>query len=489
MSASVAKLDLESLKEFQNELHLAENEDEEITSNFYREFRKTTWYTHMPVRLKATANENQIVYSVNNTFHWLRYVYMRQHFPALRVKKEFEGRIMICWPHNLGHNVVVNTQLKFDDDIPQSFDTYWYDIYSQFYMKPGFREHYNVCIGNIPALEKWSNFICEYTTNTPQPFYFMRDESLAIPLLFCSLSTIEFHYRVHNKIENLLRMRVRKEKQIHEEIEIKNEDGSIKKERVAKKVYQWMDIDCNLKYLEGAGSGLLKTPELWGRYAYITDEECKWWKECIQNEKGEHVYYIEDITSADSPNTNPYGKNATVELNGKNPAKAIFWVAENMKARNHRNYSNYTTNIDNLYDGWNPIRSISLTYNGNPRLDNMDSDHFDKMEPYFHFPSPPSEAGYNAYSFSNDSTSLDAEIGRVFDGIKATFSALLGNTDPFLKPVKKTGDRQAEIEELDDDKMLTDTSNGEFILRVRMLVMKKLTFKLDQDKKRFLITV
>jgi len=461
MSAGIAKLDLETITAFQRELHDPKDENEYITTNFYREFRKTTWYTHLPAKLKCSPNENELIYTVNSTFDYLLYTYMRQSFPALRVKKELRGKCEICWPHNLGTNIVIQAQFKIDDDTPQTIDPVWYDIYSQFYMKPGFRNHYNVCVGNITALETWNEFLPEYTTNAPQPWYYVRDTSLAVPLFYCTLSTVTHHYRMRTKITELLRMRVRKTP----------ED-------------EWVEIPCNLKYIEGAGStGTLKTPELWGRYAYLTDEEREW-NRC----KSEATYYIEDIVAAESINEGRYGDNVPIELDCKTPCKAIFWVAENIKARKNRNFSNYTTNSENLYQGYNPIQKISLLYSGSSRLENMDSDHFDKMEPWYHMLSAPEEQGYNGYSFSMDSRSLDSEIGIVMDGLKAKLVVNLGSTDPFLRPVRDTEEKQASIEELEPPTL--DSSTGSrFIVHVRMLVMKKLTFTFNEEKKQYLITV
>jgi len=98
----------------------------------------------------------------------------------------------------------------------------------------------------------------------------------------------------------------------------------------------------------------------------------------------------------------------------------------------------------------------------------MDSDHADKMEPWYHFPSPPSEPGYNAYSFSMDSTSLDAEIGIVMEGLKAKLVVTLGNTNPFLRPVREMEEKQISIEELEQDN-ISDGNIDDYIVQWFML--------------------
>ncbi len=475
MSIGIAKIDLDTIRDLQKELHEPSN-NEELISYFYREFSKSTWYTHLPIRLDCNVmNEKDLTYTVNNTFDFLLYVYKRDFFPALRVKKEFRGRVEICWPHNLGHNTVISAQVKIDDDVLQTIDTIWYDIYSQFYMKPGYRDQYNIYVGNIPALEQWSDFLPEYTTNVPQPFYHARDPSLAIPLLYCSLSKVTYHYKIRARISDLLRMRLC----------VDNEP-----ERPGDyydKGHRWRNIPCNLKYIEGADStGKLSIPELWGRYVYLTDDEREWIK-CNFKETG-RIYYIDDVIPCKAVNGGKLGFNVSVDLDCKTPCKALFWVAENLTAKKNNNFSNYTTNAENLYIGWNPISMYSLNYSGTSRFENMSSDHSDKMEPWYHFLSPPAEPGYNAYSFSMLSTSLDAEVGLVMAGLKTSLIVSLGNTDPFLKPVRST-DSKPIIEELEQDSISKMSGDDEFMVHARLLVTKKLTFTFNADKDRFYLTV
>lgn len=480
MSSNIARFEFEILNDFQKDLHLIFDENElpeegvEIISFFHHKFEKSTWYSQYTTKFKCTSTENELIYTVNNTFHYLLYSYMRQTFPALRVAERYKGLVQICWPHNLGTNYIVEGRLKFDDDVPQTIDSYWFDIYSQFYMKPGFREHYELCVGSVPFLEQWRDFLPEFTTNVMQPFYYMRDVSTALPLFyFSSLTTITQNYTVRNTIGQLLRMRINT---------IPDQpDNPV-----------WKEIPYNPKYIEGAGStGILRVPEMWGRVSYGMEMEINWHKECsfegVENldpkkPANEKVFYIEDVIACESDNPSQYGAKVVIDLDCKTPAKAMFWVAENLTARENRNFSNYTTNADDLYQGWNPIKGVSLSYGGHTRLDNMESDHFDKIEPWKHFPSAPWQPGYNAYSFSLDSTTLDADVGIVWDGLKAKMTATLGNTDPTLKPVKRTDEHRAVLDELENDNKV-QSSSDRFQIHVRLLVTKKMIVrKLGPDR-------
>lgn len=485
MSTIICKYEYDVLNDFQKELHFV-NDQSDITSVFYKEYRKTMWYAQSSVKLKCTGSgESELSYTVNNMFHELLYTYMRQNFPALRVKSNWANRVQICWTHNMGTNIVQQGRLKFDDDVPQTIDSVWYDIYSQFYMKPGFRAHYDVCVGNLPILEDWTTNLPEYTTNIIQPFYHAVDACRAIQLFyFSSLASITYNYKVRNNISEMLRMRCRLPDK-----EFKDEKGN-----VIRKDPIWKEYPVNLKYIEGAGpSATLKTPEVWGRYAYLSDEEIEWYKMCeveevVEGDKKvmrskDKVIYIEDVVSCNSTNPQMLGSSVQVDLDCKTPAKAIFFVSENLTARNNRSFSNYTTCADNLYKGWNPNKAVTLAYGGSHRLDNMDIDHFDKIECWKHFPSPPSEPGYNAYSFAYDSTSLDADVGIVMNEIKAKLLITLGNTDPHLKPIKVTEDEgKGDLEELESDRV-SDRTGDRFVTHVRLLVTRKMTIsKLTNEK-------
>lgn len=476
MSANICRFEFDILNEFQKEIHFGRG-SEEVTSIFYREFRKTTWYSQHNARLKCTINDNELIATANNTFHYLLYNYVRQSFPAIRVKSPFQGHVQICWCHNLATNTTPHASLYFDDTNPQNIDSIWCDIYSQFYMKPGFREHYNICVGNVPFLEDWSSELPEYTTNVIHPFYNIVDPSKAIPLFyFSSTSNISYHYSLRTRIEDLLRMRFLSKNKVNgEEV--------------------WKEIPVNFKYLEGVNpTTTLKIPEVWGRYVYLSEDEIDWFRNCAMEEvysekedlekvrPKDRLIYIEDVIACDSTNPATFGDNVTVDLDCKTPAKAIFWNAENLSARANRNYSNYTTNKNNLYKGWNPISKFSFYYSGTAKIDSMDSDHFDKVEPWNHFISPPSEAGYNALAIAYDPSTLDTDVGIVMDGVKARVITKLGNTDPRIKGFRINDEEsnKAILDELEEDNLPKKGDN--YQLHVRMLVLKKLVISKTGEK-------
>ena len=496
---SVAKMELNSITKFQKELHESrrnkEGELEKIASIFYQGFEKVTWYTRIlnKIPCSVVGDDNVYVFKVNTTFHYLVYTYMVQHWPHIRVKPEYRDDYKICWPHNRPHNTLQHGHFEVDDVVVNTLDHVWLDTYFEHFMKPGFRDHYNMFVGNVPRDEEWGDVLYAYDTDLPQPWYYSRDPCLAFPLHYCARDTNVSHvYEVKNKIGDLLRMA--------KHVTDRNGDKS------------WVELkEVDFKVLDGVTSkSKLKKPEMWAAYSYVTPNEIEWNVECQGADA--HVFYINDVVACDQTNTKTYGKTAQVDLCCKSPCKALFWSAENMDATKKRNYSNYTTDSVNLYNGWDPVQHISLKYSETERIKEMATHHFTRMQSWYHLPSPPSTAGYNVHSLAHDCMSIDAEVGLIFSELKAKmFFKLRGHEfqghkfqghefqTPAPQPYDfKNSTREIESETSADEDEYLDThtstiedapepkyTSPDFRLRVRLLVLKKLTIEKKEEKYEF----
>lgn len=447
MSIQVAKEELYSLTDFQREIHVTSDPSENIISNFYKVFIKSTWYSSTPMKLKCTTEGEEVVYTVNDSFHFLIYSYMRFVTPTVSVKQEYKGKVRIAWCHNLGTNIIERAFFKEDDEVFQTWDSVWADIYFQFYQSSGAdkRKNHNIGIGNVKCLEDWSEYLPSYVINVDQPWFYSTDPALAYPIFYKNSQSRTEHRYIFRDILDLLRVQVL-------------ENG------------KWKDVKRGFKYLEFS-SQTIKTPELWGRYAYITENEIKWYK-CNQS----RVLYIRDVDFCDAPN--PNNKNVVeVDLHCTNPCLAIFWVAENKDASLLHNYSNYTTNTQDLYSGWNPIKSVTLKYGNVIKFNNMPSDHFSIAEPRKHFPSAPDEIGYHGYSFAWDSTNFHGDIGVVFSGLNAKMQFCI-NTD-FLDPscINEEDTEINSVENTENSIEIRELNNNlpKFLIHVRLLIIRKFT--------------
>jgi hypothetical protein len=256
-------------------------------------------------------------------------------------------------------------------------------------------------------------------------------------------------------------------------------------------VVKWIEMpQCKLAYLDiPENAKELPIPELWARYALMTDEERDWHKS-IDPKTGEpikHTVYTEDIVIATSNNPTSLGSTDVIPLHCKTPCKALFWVAQDIKAVENRNFSNYTTNTDNLFDGWNPCAKVDLKYGGSYRVEKMTYEHFELSEPWDFFPSAPSEFGYNAFSFGYEPTTLNADTAIVLEPLNASLHVRLADTDPFKsfdEPEEEyTEDGEMVPVEAIEDELAEKDKNSKYLIHVRALVYKKLEISWNEKDK------
>lgn len=481
---NVLKLDINSLTEFQKELHYSKdpkNEKDTVKLRFSCNIDKYAWSTHTKSKMSHIADEGEVIYTASKKFDVLFKTSIHINLPPIKVKDKYKKTYRICYPHNPGHNICNQGELKIDDDHREMIDSVWMDIHSQYYCKngAGMREHYDRMVGNLPCLLEWGTELPGVPLVVPQPYSYSRNTRVGLLILQSPNNTITHHYKMKTKITDFLNMQVK----------IKNPD----------KTYYWQDIPCKMQYLETPGDiKEIPIPEMWGRYALMTDSERKWQKS-IDPETGEqakdpmiHVSYIEDIIMTTSNNPTPLGSTAVIPLHSKTPCKAIFWVAQNIKNIENRNLSNYTTNSEDLYRGWNPCSVVDLKYGGANRLDKVSHEHFELSEPWDFFPSAPAEPGYNVYPFCFEPSTLNADTAIVLDPLNVSLQIKLGDTDPF-----KSIDDDDEEEEYDEDgeiippevKVINDNTKERYLIHVRAIVYKKVETVWDDKAKKLKYTV
>jgi hypothetical protein len=476
MSIQCCKDEINSMSDFQKDIHLTSDYKEKIISNFYQKFLKSTWYSSIDQKLKQIKDGDETAFIINNSFHYLIYTYMRFYLPPIRVKEKYKDRVKICWCHNVGINRIKKASFKDEDEDYQSFDNTWLDIYFQFYQNKGSgkRKAFDRGVGNVSFLETWSDFLPSFPINVEQPWYYSSQSSLAYPIFYKnSLSRAEHRY-VFRSLHELLR------------IKILNKNG------------EWVEISRNNdlseapnKYVDFLPCKKSTNPELWGKYAYVTNNEIEWNKECSDDK----VFYIRDIEICDSITLNKYNSISTIELNCKNPCLAMFWVAENMNSSKKCNFSNYTTDSSNLYIGWDPVSLTTLKYGNDSKFENFESDHFNIGQTRKHFPSYPSDQGYHTYSFAWDSTNYNGDIGICLSNLNSKLLCELQDGNLFsLQNLQKIGEIENEDSELYDPNrknsvlvstVLDPIQEPEFLVRVRLLIIKKFTISKNELDGKF----
>jgi len=88
------KNELLSLTPFQRSMHTIDNNGE-IASNFYRPYIKSTWHSNILTKLKSMRDGEETVYTVNKSFHFLNYTYIRFVTGPQKVKDIYKKRVII----------------------------------------------------------------------------------------------------------------------------------------------------------------------------------------------------------------------------------------------------------------------------------------------------------------------------------------------------------------------------------------------------------
>lgn len=448
---NVLKMDKDSISEFQKDMYNGTKDAPDIGTRYSLDFEKRAQSNHIKVKLDQVAGkEGEIIYTVSKKFDVLFGLSAFVKLFPIRVKDAYTNSISICYHHNLGHNIFPSGECKIDDDHFAFIDSIWMDCYSETFEEK--RELYNRMIGKLPFLEEWTTELPSLPLVIPQIFSFTRASQVGLPIWKSTNNKITFEYKIRTKLIDLLRMRVLKK------------DGSYK------------EIKCNLKYLDYKSESL-PAPEMWGRYGDMSDEERNWRKSIDENTglPIRQVLYVEDIDIKSSENPITLGKKDVIKLESLSPVKHIMWVASLVDG----NLSNYTTNREDVYKGWNPCAVSNIKYGNSNRTEELGYEHYELSEYYdFDWGGTPKEAGYNIFTYSFNPTDLQhADNAVILGNCGATLIVTLGDTDPFVsvKEKEEYTDEKGELIPAEALDLNTDESNKDkYIIHVRTVILRKL---------------
>jgi hypothetical protein len=151
----------------------------------------------------------------------------------------------------------------------------------------------------------------------------------------------------------------------------------------------------------------LSNVQTWANYAIVSNDERKKMACAPRN------ILIEQAQTAPvqtfTPSTNP-----SYDIRFSHAIKVLFFAVRNATVTSQ--WSNYTaatwipadsTCQQNPSGAVDPIATTTLTYENTARLNNMGSDYFSLVQPWYHAPVIPCETGYHMYSYSLDFICLD----------------------------------------------------------------------------------
>lgn len=369
------------------------------TAYFVRETRKATWFTQVPVVLSrsngnAEFNSDHSV-NISRAGDYLLAAWLRVNFPqvSLAPTTAYGPNARIRWTRNLMHNLVAECAVTFNDLVAARFDSYHLDFWAAFTVPAGKLNGYKNMIGDFddltgphapdPAAGPYDNAIPSFTLNLPLPFFFARDSGVALPTAALPYNEMRITYTFRNWNELLIL-----------------DDASL-----TVSPYSFVPTSADLN----TGTPVLGPVQTWANYAIVSNDERKRMACAPRNILIEQCQTAPLQTFAPATNANP-----SYDLRFSHAIKVIFFSVRNVTIANE--WSNYTCATPvpgtggvnfNPSGAVDPIVSTSLTYENTARLQNMGSDYFSLVQPWYHAPVIPLETGYHMYSYSLDFICLD----------------------------------------------------------------------------------
>lgn len=462
---NLLKLESDSISEFQKQLYNSQNDRDKIGFRFGLDIDRMSQTSHCKSKMEQIpSKDGEIIYTASNKFDFLMKVEAHIQLPKIEVKPEYADTVQICYRHNLGHNITYFGECKIDKEHFGYMDTQFLDINLQYFAKR--RKFLRQKIGSIPVLEDWNTELPAHPLTIPQPYSFSRHDRLALPILKSSSNNITFEYKVRLHLKDLIRMKV-----------------------TDKSKQKWREIKCNLQYLK-LKNETLPIPEFWATYGEISDEARNWLKQ-VDPETGllnKINTYVEDIDITSSDNPKSLGTKERITLGCNYPAKHIFWMASLVDDKSIScTASNYTTNKENVYKGWNPCAKSSIQYGNSDRIEELPHEHFDAAEPNDFFPKCPFEPGFNVKTFSfTPGFYQKADNAIILKNCGATLNITLGDTNPFLSTeeikeyVDETNGELIPIEAVESEQ--NEEKKDKYIVHVRTVYMRKLEIYWDNKE-------
>jgi hypothetical protein len=360
---------------------------------FVRETKKATWFTQVPVNLSKSSgsagfNQEWSV-SISRAGDYLLQTWLRVTIPSVTLLpgNQVGGQGRLRWTKNLMHNLIKDCTISFNDLVAERFDNYFLDFWAAFTVEASKRAGYDNMIGNIDILQTptpQNQAIPSTVLNLPLPFFFTRDSGMALPTAAIPYNEMRISFSFRNWNELLI---------LSDNTPAANTNPS---------------------FVPIIGTDIASPPELtnvqvWANYAIVSNEERKRMA-CAPRD-----ILIEQVQIAPkqnfTPRTNP---SPTYDIRFSHSIKALFFGVRN--TTNTNVWSNYSTaspvpgnNIINFEPpgSFDPILETTLTYENTNRLNQMGSDFFSLIEPYYKAPSIPDITGYHMYSYSLDFYDVD----------------------------------------------------------------------------------
>ena len=369
----------------------------DATAYFVRETRKSTWFTQVPVVLSRASGSPQFnqewSVSISRAGDYLLQSWLRLQVPAVTLASTVSSTVYIRWTRNFMHNIIRECAITFNDLVAARFDSYHLDFWAAFTVPASKQNGYQNMIGNIKELIEpvgaggtlgIGGSSGGTTLNLPLPFFYARDSGVALPTAALPYNEMRINFSFRDWSDLLIQTSAAT-------------PGSNSVNTVVNSSY------------------LVSTPtigqcQVWSNYAIVSNDERKRMA-CAPRD-----ILIEQVQTAPLQSFTPATtQQQSFDIRFSHAIKVLFFAVRNTTCKSE--WSNYTTVSPtvssagiisfNPTGSTDPILQTSLIYENTNRLQQMGSDYFSLVNPWYNAPTIPSSTGYHSYSYSLDFICLD----------------------------------------------------------------------------------
>lgn len=364
---------------------------------FVRNFKLSTWFTQVPVALNLRGSADfgsNTASNVTRGGDYLLHNWMRFVTPVVTLSSgnQFGSNGRLRWCRNLGHNIIDEVNISFNEMAEAKFGSFFLDFFSAFTVPAGKRNGYDNMIGNSAFLTNpvsidptnGGKVLPSVIINTPLPLPHTRDSGVALPTAAIPYNemTININLRPWTAV------------------------------LILDNLSTGASVSPTISDLGGTAPSLSNF-RVWANYAIVSNEERKKMGSITRD------IIIEQVQTSAPQTWNPTST-SSFDIRFSHAVKALFFVARNCTlttgattssngGQQGPEWSNYTAGSpvptafgvnfapSNAVD---PFSTITLQYESTQRLQEMPIDYFALVAPYYHAVSIPLETGYHVYSYS-----------------------------------------------------------------------------------------
>jgi len=351
-----------------------------------------TQFSRLPVPLSKQGQSNSATYPFAKTADFAGNTFMRLKTPLITVNNQHQDRYRIAFTPNLGHWILRQTTL-FANEIPLvKFGPVASDFLSELNLGAGQYEGYMASIGNVAEALTFNSylppikikkhfhelFFCQKNRPSPQD---------NLPLLACKNNSLSLQLDFVESLESVIR--------------VQENTAAAGQPKV------WVDVDprgVNLSTIvtvSGSQGLATPTPDVWCEYAVVRPEE----RAVFQEQTIDLAYKTIQSFTGQRQQAGTYRQG----FNFGGPVRYLAFGWRNQTAQDRRSFGNYTTVATNENAGRDPVGVATLWYDNNPRISNMDGDHFSQQETLYHAARVPMKQGVHLLPYCEDTTSSEID--------------------------------------------------------------------------------